>query len=85
MDFPSNVENQTAIISDIYPNPASNFVTIGSENANVLIFDITGKLVLNVSDSNNQTIDISTLSEGMYIVKINSNGKISEQKLQVVR
>jgi polyhydroxybutyrate depolymerase len=85
MDFPSDVENQAAILSDIYPNPASNSVTIGIENANVSIFDITGKLVLNISDSNNQTIDISTLSEGMYIVKINDNGKISEQKLQVVR
>ena len=85
MDFPSNVESQATILTDIYPNPASNFANIGIENANVSIFDITGKLVLNISDSNNQTIDISTLSEGMYIVKINSNGNISEQKLQVVR
>jgi polyhydroxybutyrate depolymerase len=85
MDFPSNVENQAAILSDIYPNPASNFINIGIDNANVSIFDITGKLVLNNTSSNNQTIDISSLSEGMYIVKLNNDGKISEQKLHVVR
>lgn len=84
MDFPSSIETIAAEL-DFFPNPASNFITINAENPQVSIVDVTGKIVMYVNERNNNSIDISNLSVGMYIVRINSNGNISDQKLQIVR
>lgn len=59
----------------IYPNPASNFVTISSElsvDATFEISDINGKLLLNGKVENNSKIDISQLQSGFYLITINS-------------
>ena len=59
----------------IYPNPAHNQLTISSENIAINkleIFDITGKLVKQLTMSNEQlAIDISDLQKGVYFIKIN--------------
>ena len=57
----------------IYPNPASNMLSIFSENANELITisDLSGKIVYAEQTSEKQTnINISHLNAGMYIVRI---------------
>jgi len=68
----------------IYPNPASNFVNISSEagTADVLIYNIYGKLVKQVAMHENQLqIDISDLDSGMYIINIISQEEINTEKL----
>ena len=67
----------------IYPNPASNNITIvNAENANVEIINALGQVVYtNENISSNHTIDISNLSNGTYFVKIND----SVSKVNVVR
>jgi phosphatidylserine/phosphatidylglycerophosphate/cardiolipin synthase-like enzyme len=65
----------------IYPNPASDFITIESLYNNVLfqVFDITGKLVFDESlKSKSQMIDISKLSQGIYQYQLISNGFLLE-------
>lgn len=83
MDFPSGITNTINTSFSIYPNPASDFIFTNQDFAEVAIFDITGKLVL--KEFNNNRIDISALNIGFYIVKINSEGKIYEQKLQIIK
>ncbi len=61
----------------IFPNPASNVITVSSSNQNltsVRIVDIAGKTLIDVSNVNleSQTIDISTLAQGVYFVNINN-------------
>ena len=63
----------------VYPNPASDFINITSElngEAEVNIFDMTGRCVKNVviNDMNNATINISDIEKGVYFVNI--NGKV---------
>ncbi len=58
----------------IYPNPAKDKITInyaGREDMNMFIYNIVGECVLK-RELNNTTneIDIRSLSEGMYIIKI---------------
>lgn len=66
----------------IYPNPASSVLNITGDlevlvNADVRIFDITGKEVkkstLNIQ-SNNASLDVSFLSSGMYLLNITKDG-----------
>jgi len=72
----------------VYPNPANDMITISHSStkiSNIQIFDITGKQVksLNISD-NKQTIDISGLQQGLYLVSLFDDKKIvSQQKLIV--
>ncbi|WP_299180095.1 RICIN domain-containing protein [uncultured Aquimarina sp.] len=67
----------------IYPNPAVNMVTIsGAAQSTVRVYDINGKIVLtqNISN-NNQIIDVSKLTKGMYYVKVNELDGISVIKI----
>ena len=61
----------------IFPNPSSDLINIISANKNltqISIVDISGKLLFSVSslDAERQTIDISTLAQGIYFVQINA-------------
>jgi hypothetical protein len=56
----------------IYPNPASDLLYINglnNESATVTIFDVSGKIVINQSLTNN-TIDVSSLPKGIYILRV---------------
>lgn len=93
-DYPLNIyvgENEIAANNNefkIYPNPADDFINISTnnnfKNADVSLFDISGKLVLEKEiDSDNNKIDISDIISGTYIVKIKSGNKVEQQKIVV--
>jgi len=65
----------------IYPNPANDLITInGEENSRFEIFNATGQvLVSGILTSNNESIDISNLSQGNYFVRcIGSEVSVSQ-------
>ena len=70
----------------IYPNPTdSGFVTINSTTNGTLdvqVFDLLGKQVKNETLTNN-TLDVSNLNTGMYIVKITQNNASITKKLVI--
>jgi len=61
----------------IYPNPTNSILYVnGLQNANVQIFDLTGKLLINQQNADNQ-IDVSNLQNGIYSIKItNESGTV---------
>ena len=70
---------------DMYPNPVSDMLTvqlpIGTEKAEVSIFDYTGRLVsLKTISSNDATIDIQSISKGIYMIRLATNTKIGVQR-----
>jgi len=69
----------------IYPNPASEHITIsynGTERAEVRILDMQGKLVLGQTVYNNIEIDINSFRKGVYVVHlISDDGKVLTQRL----
>ncbi|MDC8002795.1 T9SS type A sorting domain-containing protein [Aureisphaera galaxeae] len=69
----------------LYPNPAQTQINIVSQlsgEKTVAIFDISGKKVIDQTMSND-TLDISQLTSGMYIVKIAQESATSTKKLIV--
>ena len=77
----NNAVTTIAEVSDeglgIYPNPASLEVKIISNgDANVKIFDMTGRCVKDVDVTENATIDIKDLNTGVYFVNV--NGKVEK-------
>ena len=70
--YPLNVDEVNVAGSSIYPNPASDFVMIETENeTEVKIYSVSGQMVLrhNVSEGTN-TIDVSKLNSGIYFIDV---------------
>ncbi len=70
----------------MYPNPAQDVVSfslpLGIEKATVLIFTSIGQQVLSSEISTNQnTIDISDINSGTYIISVESGGTKNSFKL----
>ncbi|WP_343328629.1 T9SS type A sorting domain-containing protein [Polaribacter staleyi] len=63
------------------PNPASNVLTISSKETlnKVEMFNLLGKKVLTTTNTN--TIDVSSLSKSVYLVKLSSDKGVSTKKL----
>ncbi len=78
-------ENNQDLFS-LYPNPATaDYVTISSKisgDKNIIVYNILGKQVINTTITN-ERLDISALTSGVYIVKINQEGYSSTKKLVI--
>lgn len=90
----STTFNQTLSTIDIdldtkfklYPNPTNlgfvNITTTSNEAINVTVFDILGKQVLS-QIINNNSLNVSNLNTGVYILKLNQNGATTTKKLVI--
>lgn len=66
----------------IYPNPASESVTIkGEELKSIAIYDMNGRMILSQSLTEQTTIDVSNIETGMYTVKVQSATNEHVEKL----
>jgi alpha-tubulin suppressor-like RCC1 family protein len=67
----------------IYPNPAKEIINIENFDnksiSNIKIIDSSGKLVLKQSN-NLQQINLKEIPQGIYIIQIESEGKLYNQK-----
>lgn len=72
----SNIKNETI---SIYPNPTTNTITISGLSANetsrIVLLDVQGKIVLSKEISEEGTIDLSHLSNGVYILKAGNTAR----------
>jgi aminopeptidase N len=77
----------------IYPNPASQLINvshiINDEEINTIeVFDVLGKKLLELNNLvlkpfNNLTIDLSNLSQGVYVIKM--KGKLNSYSREIVK
>jgi len=84
----SKEENQFEQFA-VYPNPSNgkfNIVLSTTDKVNVQLFDMRGrsvytKLYNSTGISFNQQIDLSSLSSGVYILNVESNGKKDARRI----
>ncbi len=73
----------------IYPNPASNSISIYTNfetGFSIEIYDINGRLVKSATnDSNFLNLNITDIGQGMFITRIFNSNKSITQKLSVVK
>lgn len=91
------VEDITALNSlEVYPNPAIDKFSLSldmaeSENVSIDVLDITGKVVFSKNlgrlsaGQNIQSLDVSNLEAGIYLVNISVGNKQATTKLQVIK
>jgi PKD repeat protein len=79
----TGINNEVVSSSDvrIYPDPTSTQLTIDTQLKidNLTVTDITGKTIASISLKSN-VIDVSNLSDGIYFIKIEGEGKTFVQK-----
>lgn len=89
-----NCDTPTASVTDKYPNPANESLTLQYEieegqNAEFAIYDITGKEIKRFSlsdDNQSMTISLNSFSNGLFIGKIfNAAGEVFSQKILVIK
>jgi hypothetical protein len=84
----ANVINEFKTINNdinIYPNPASNILSIAIGNKHVAlvkIFDVFGNEIINTME---KEIDISNLSNGVYLIQVKINQSVVSKKIIVQR
>lgn len=70
----------------IHPNPAKNKIQISNlevGSAEIRIFNVLGKQVFYQSKIKTNTIDVSSLNKGIYLVNIKVDDKVKNQKLVI--
>ena len=67
----------------IFPNPAKNVLTIDGVYTSVDVFDMFGKLVL--SSEYAKTINISSLTDGIYFIHIAKRNKTIIKKITITK
>lgn len=84
--------DEAAIHSDVYPNPASDFIMFdfnnaGIENLEIAIYDMLGNTVVQKNldlQQSNPKIDIRHLRSGAYFYQLKINGVLGETKRLIV-
>lgn len=72
------IDDQSAASISLYPNPANNMIQIlgMKNNTSYMINDLSGKTILQgIVENNNNSIDISSLNNGSYIIKVDGMTK----------
>ena len=79
-----NVELESNKFS-LYPNPSSDkfFVKGMSASATVSVFSMNGKKIFSVDDYTGESINISSLSSGLYLVSIESEESKEVRRLVI--
>jgi hypothetical protein len=79
------VNDQQIVEVNIYPNPTAGIVNLvsGKNIDHVNVYDISGRLVKTVNkiSSDKTVLDLSSLANGTYILKIQADNKVVTKKV----
>lgn len=84
-EFSLNIEDAI----NVYPNPTRNYLNIiipESQLCLVELMDINGRIIKSIKNVEGHIrIDISPFNAGIYLLKVNSSGKMYQQKIVVTK
>ncbi|WP_127844779.1 T9SS type A sorting domain-containing protein [Psychroflexus aestuariivivens] len=83
----SSEDFETESVS-IYPNPTSEFIEISTSietEFDVQVFDMNGKILMNLDNLNSNKIDLSELASGIYFVKLQSENQRNSITKKIIK
>ena len=80
--YSTNIDEVISSFS-VYPNPVKDVITINGIYESINILDIYGKIVL--TSNNQKIIDLSELSNGIYMIEINTEKGTKIEKITVAK
>tara|TARA_R110002072_G_scaffold301400_2_gene481044 strand:+ start:3869 stop:4924 length:1056 start_codon:yes stop_codon:yes gene_type:complete len=79
-----SIEEKDEVKFTVYPNPAQNEIKLNGEfssNAKGQIIDQSGRIVSKFNVLSNAPVDISSLENGMYVLRITDNGRTTSKNV----
>jgi hypothetical protein len=79
----ASVDNNVLLGFSMYPNPAANKLNISAKEIiqNAAVYNVLGKKVMSLEiNKSSESIDISNLASGIYLIKYNVNDKVGTAK-----
>ena len=81
LDYATSVNDNVTNLVSVYPNPSNGIVNVQvSETSVITIVDLAGRVVATYNANANETLSF-TQAAGVYVVKVESNGQVSNHKL----
>ncbi len=84
--WPVFIEDNLQLPVKVYPNPAADFITVeGLNSGTVVLYDINGRIALSAAHQFNQSIDVSSLAAGVYVIEVRNelDKVVNKQKIAV--
>ena len=71
----------------VSPNPANTFIKVeNAAGSRITVYNIAGQEVLSVASAEaNETLNVSDLKAGIYIVRVANGNEVSTAKVSIVR
>jgi hypothetical protein len=84
-DFVGVKENNNTL--NVNPNPASTTLTVeNAAGSQIFVYNIAGQEVMSVKSAKaNETLNVSNLNAGLYIVRVVNGSEVSTAKVSIVR
>ena len=87
LEFEANLETKTINDFEVYPNPSNGNFNIDFKNSNnknsIEIYSLFGEKVFETNNDENNSISVSNLKKGIYLIKANQNGEAITKKLVI--
>ena len=79
--------SETANTLTISPNPASTYIKVeNAAGSQITVYNLAGQEVLSVASAEaNETLNVSNLNAGLYIVRVVNGNEVSTAKVSIVR
>ncbi|WP_432671054.1 T9SS type A sorting domain-containing protein [Flavobacterium sp. SM2513] len=74
-----SVDNPNLKSNNLFPNPTSGILNFSEQIENVIVYSLIGQKLNEYS--NVKSIDISSMSNGVYIIQLENQGKTNVQKI----
>ncbi len=78
----AGVENVEINFVNVYPNPATSYINVEGAVEKLALYDMNGRLVAETAEN---TLDVTALVAGNYMLNIYNNGNVRTVKVLVVR
>ena len=86
-DLAVNVADISLVELSLYPNPATDYIQVeGDEfsgDTRIMMYNVSGKMVLNQVLDNGGRIPVSHLSEGIYVIRLVQGDKVKTGKVMI--
>ncbi len=76
---PASIDDATTSTIELYPNPVTDKLNFSEAVTEVSVIDVDGRVVL--SDKNTSVVDMSSLSSGVYVVRVVTDNGIATKKV----
>ena len=79
--------SESANTLSVSPNPANTFIKVeNAAGSRITVYNIAGQEVLSVASAEaNETLNVSDLKAGIYIVRVANGNEVSTAKVSIVR